>query len=149
MKKTFITFLSLLYILSVIGFGSVHHYCQNNQEMISRCESQCCSFEASTESLTGYQLPEKPDANFYCDMAVPTLATGDYATLLPGYCCEIQHIYNQLYSSSLPLNTDVSQVAYSSVELHYYYPQHLPTFSASVLMSPADPTIHVNLPLLI
>ena len=149
MEKAFITFISFLYLVSGIGFGSVHHYCHYKHKMISPCESQCCSVEALSISSKAYQLPEKPDANScYAGMAT-SLPTRGIERTSTDDCCAVQHTYNQLNSTSLPLNSDVSLVAKASGELHYYHtqqPQKIDGFALTVF---TDPSAHVTLPLLI
>ncbi len=148
MKKTFITILSFLYLVSGIGFGSVQHYCQKIQKIMSPDENQCCSVELISESPIVDQLPESPDTNSCCDIMVTTSAPSDNDTKYPGDCCQVQHKYNQLDNSSLPLSFDVSQVATSSSVL-YYYPQHPQNIDGCGLTIITDSSTHVNLPLLI
>jgi len=149
MKKTFITILSFLYLMSGIGYGSMQHYCQIEQKMMPLGENQCCSGESATELSTACQIPDEPQPNSCCAMIDTSVPADDCETTLPDDCCEIQHTYNQLDSSSLPQNIEVSQAAISSDELYYYYPQHPQNIDECVLTTFTNPSTHFNIPLLI
>jgi hypothetical protein len=149
MKKTFITILSVLYLVSGTGFTSVQYNCQNIQEINSPSEYPCCSKEVITESSMKYHLLEKPDANS-CGAKIDTiLPTQDDGKASSGGCCKVQHKHNHLDTSSLPLNIYVSQVADQSSGKYYYYPQNPQNIDGCALTPIADPLTHVNLPLLI
>ena len=148
MKKILITILMFLYLASGIGVSGVHQSCQNKQEMVSPCDSQCCSEKSLTESSTANHHPEESEANSCCDIMDTSVPTMSCAHSVPGNCCKIQHKHNQLDSSSLLLNIDVNIVPKSS-DKFYYYPQHPKNIDGCALKTFSDPSTHLNLPLLI
>jgi hypothetical protein len=148
MKKIFTIILSFLYLVSGIGFGSMHHHCQNMQQMISPCESQCCSTESTTGAHIALHQAEKLDTKSCCDMTATALSTSGCGSTYPGDCCQIQHKYNQPDSPPLSLKTYVIQDAKPIGEFNHY-PQLAQNMGGYVLTNGTDPSAHVNLPLLI
>jgi len=149
MKKTFIKIFLFLYLVSGIGFGSVHHDCQNIREMMSPCASRCCSDGLFTESPAENHRPDKPDTGSCDAMMVTHLSIGGDAAIFSGGCCDILQKYNQPDSSSLPRHTDVSQIARSGAELDDDAPRHPQNMSGCALKAFSGPSTHVNFPLLI
>ncbi len=144
MRKTFITFISFLYLVSSIILGSSQHYCSNGQQMRITGESQCCVPEAPTESSPVQQAP----AHSCCDQTgIPGIA-GEFDTSSPGDCCEIRHIYNLLEGPSLIIPVDPGISANIDAK-HFYYPQPPQRNDESVPIIQADPLFRLNLPLLI
>lgn len=149
MQKTFITILSILYLVSAIGFGSVQHYCEKLQKLTSPSKSDCCSTEPHTEAAASVQ-------QLVTEHAISSGGTLDACVLMQSSdaiffenCCDVQHTYNQLDSSTLPLNVDVSQLADQSGGELYYFPQRPQTNDGCMLNMLADSSIQINLPLLI
>lgn len=149
MKRTLITILSFCYLVSGIGFGSVHHYCHNQQETMAQEECMCCDSEAVSGSAKNDDVTDTTGARSCCN-TMDHPASGDSAEAgAAGCCCEIQFEYNQLDSSSLPSNIDHGQVANTSAESHTYYPIHPKNGDAEALTTFIPQIIQVNLPLII
>jgi len=148
MKKIFVTVLSFFYLLSGIGISSVQHFCQNNQEMMSASEQQCCPAEATSESSVTCHSSKKPDVNSCSGITDNHFSGMNSETKYPDECCKIQHKYNQLDHSSLPLPIDLSQVIQTSDELNYY-PQYRQNINPFTIVRLTDPSILLNIPLLI
>ena len=145
MKKTFIILLSLLFMISGVGFGSVQHHCLSKQTADILCESACCS---TPHSVTAGQKTNQPETDSCCSSPVTTLPETNVETHLDDTCCKIGHKYTQLESSFLPLIYGTSQAANTTVE-PFYHIQQYPNFGGFVVTNFTDPSIHVNIPLLI
>ena len=139
MKKMFVSILTLIYLVSGIGFGSTHHFCHNGQEMRTPEESQCCARET--------QAGQTP-AHSCCDLTGIHVIAEGFDTSSPGDCCDIRHIYNQLEGPSLLIPVDPGLSAKSDAR-HFYYPQPPHQNDESAPTIHADPLFRLNLPLLI
>ena len=149
MKKVLVITLTFLYLFSGVGFGTVEHYCQSYQNLVSACANHCCSDEVMDKEPLAHQIPAKPHADPCCDAQESILPTKDDNREFADNCCELQPDYNQLDSSTLPQNIEVSKIAKSIAELCYQYPQQTRNFDKCDLNIFTDPSIHTNLPLLI
>lgn len=149
MKKTFITILSIFYLVSVVGFTSVRHYCSHHAATIhSPDQSERCCVHPAIESPTECGLPEITTESC-CPVTMNSgLPIQVVEKTIQVDCCKIQHQYTQLDSSSFPLTVDFSQVADRSSKEIVHYPQTSQTLEGWVLTS-TDPSTHINLPLLI
>jgi len=148
MKKALSTFLAIMYLMSGVGFGSVHHFCHHADKMISQDENHCCSAEEITKYPTDLRKSEESGASSCCevmDTSVPAIGCG---TAVPGDCCEIQHKYNQLDGSPLQLNIDVNQAIEKRSE-QYHFPQDQQNIDSFNLTTFINRQPHVNIPLLI
>ncbi|MBD3377838.1 hypothetical protein GF406_22605 [candidate division KSB1 bacterium] len=148
MKKTFITILSIFYLISVVGFGTVYHYCTHHAEsMDSPDESVRCCVHSATQSAE-CESAEIPAGQCYPGIMDSMLQDQVDEKTIQVNCCTIQHQYTQLDSSSFPLTVDFSQVVDRSGKELVHYPHYTPIPDGSVLTS-RDPSTHINLPLLI
>ena len=148
MKKAFSTFLAIMYLMSGVGFGSVHHFCHHEDKIISPDENHCCSTGVNSENSLVMQNTGEQLADSCCDITITTMPAMISGTAVPGDCCEIQHKFNQLDNSSLQMNIDVSQATEVRGELSYF-PQNLQVFDRFNLITFTDQQAHINLPLLI
>ena len=148
MKKTFITILSIFYLVSVIGFASVHRYCSHSAgKMHSPEMSERCCVHSEIKSPTKCELPEITTGSC-CAVTMDSRVPTRVAEKTKVNCCKIQHQYTKVDSPSYPPTVDFSQVADRSSKELVHYPQTSQTPDGWVLTS-TDPSTHINLPLLI
>ncbi len=141
MKKIFITLLTILYLLSGIGVGSVHHYCKKLQDEMNQCDSPCCSdIEISSQN--------HENSNSSCCHVEKSDTIEDELILSPDECCAIEHKYSKVNTSSVRQTIDISLAAKQSNE-PFNYPQDQQTSERNQLTISTDPSIRLNLPLLI
>lgn len=140
MKQTFTTLLTALYLISSVGFGGVQQYCNSAQKIMLSGEAQCCSEEAES-------APKQAEPSC-CSLESngPLLVQGD-KTWNAG-CCVFKQIYHQVDTSPTPQQDKLSQDSRCLVELIHFSQQSSASQHIESGMN-ADPSTHLNIPLLI
>jgi len=147
MKQIFNIILTLIFLVSGIGFGSAHHHCLYMQKQMVVNDDGCCADDLFVRTAINSQSPENKDDHACCASTGTNLPVGEKETYLSENCCKVHHIYNQTDSSLLPQISDVSPATDTGNEL-IFVPQHLQIKDRFVPTISADPFTYVNLPLL-
>ncbi len=148
MKKIVITTFSLFYLLAGIGVADGQRYCQTMQTMMQGDYNSCCCDEPE-HSSTACPAANEPATPPGCsDPSIPT-SDKNMGMTFHGDCCDVQHHYNQLDTSLLPMNIDVNQPADKVVDALFIRVEKEQYFDELDLQNLSDPSTHLNLPLLI
>ena len=153
MKRILSTILILFFLVSSIGYASVHHYCQMMQTNVDMSEGDCCCSSEQTASADECHLPEVTESSDSCCSADtetqnPSSEPEEMISPLHSDCCETRSEFNHIDDSTITkivdlkfFDTNVSTLVLAETSKRFEI--------RKLFVSVSDPSFHLNLPLLI
>jgi len=155
MKKIFSTILILFYLMSSMGYATVQHYCSMMQTDVDMSEKDCCCSSESSATDESCHIPVIADMPSTCcstepdqDMASNPIEPETILVADHSDCCETHRDYNQLDDSTINKVVDSSHdklvlnhIIIADERDYFFENSNINLFS--------DPSLHLNLPLII